>query len=70
MATYESVTYESDDGAQLGTTSTSKVSFWGAVPMVQPALGANLSSATASSQVIQLVSTLYEQLVSTGIVRK
>lgn len=70
MASYEAIDYGSDDGAQYGTVSTSKIAFWGATPMVQPALGANLSSATASSQVIQLVSTLYEQLVSTGLIRK
>lgn len=33
MATYEQLQYNSDDGAQLGN-ATSKVAFYGAVPVV------------------------------------
>jgi hypothetical protein len=35
MATYEQVTYNSPDGAQVGKGATEKVAFYGAVPVVQ-----------------------------------
>jgi hypothetical protein len=35
MATYEQVTYNSPDGAQIGKSATEKVGLYGAVPVVQ-----------------------------------
>ena len=37
MATtsYEQVTYNSPDGAQIGVSATDKVAFYGAVPVIQ-----------------------------------
>jgi hypothetical protein len=35
MPTYESLTYNSPDGAQIGKSATEKVAFYGAVPVVQ-----------------------------------
>lgn len=47
MASYEQVTYNSPDGAQVGATATDKVGFWGATPVVQPAaLTAQLTTIT------------------------
>lgn len=47
MATYEQVTYNSPDGAQIGVSATEKVGFFGATPVVQPtALTAQLTTLT------------------------
>jgi len=35
MPSYEQVTYNSPDGAIIGSSATEKVSFYGAVPVVQ-----------------------------------
>ena len=35
MATYEQVTYNSPDGAQIGKAATEKIGFYGATPVVQ-----------------------------------
>lgn len=32
---YEQVTYNSPDGAQVGQSATEKIGFWGATPVVQ-----------------------------------
>ena len=37
MPSYESVTYNSPDGAQIGKTKNEKVAFYGAVPVAQRA---------------------------------
>jgi len=45
MATYENVTYNSPDGAQIGSSATEKVGFHGAVPSAQRS-GAAQAAAT------------------------
>lgn len=47
MATYENVTYNSPDGAQIGASATEKVGFFGAAPVVRPS-GASQTAITAS----------------------
>ena len=37
MPSYEAVTYNSPDGAQIGSTKSEKVAFYGAVPVAQRA---------------------------------
>jgi hypothetical protein len=37
MPSYEQVTYNSDDGAQIGDSATEKVAFYGATPVAQRA---------------------------------
>lgn len=37
MPSYEQVTYNSPDGAQIGQSASEKVGFYGAVPVVQRA---------------------------------
>lgn len=51
MATYEQVTYNSDDGAQIGKSASEKVGFYGAVPVAQRAYSSavHATSALASS---------------------
>lgn len=49
MATYEQVTYNSPDGAQIGSGAAEKVAFYGSVPVVQRAASAGLHAASALS---------------------
>ena len=48
---YEQVTYNSPDGAMVGSSSTEKVGFFGTTPIVQPADAAQgaLALTTATS---------------------
>ena len=54
---YENVTYNAPDGAQMGRTSTDKISFYGATPVVK------LSTASTSD-----VSSVSSISMSTAIV--
>lgn len=45
---YEQVTHNSPDGAQVGKSATEKVGLWGATPVVQPS-GANQAEASVTS---------------------
>jgi hypothetical protein len=44
---YEQVTYNSPAGAQIGSSATEKVGFYGAVPVVQRTFVASLHNTTA-----------------------
>ena len=56
------------DGATLGQTSTSKVSFWGATPVVQPAITA-VGTATATTALNETkIDRLYAALRTAGII--
>ena len=37
MTSYESVTYNAPDGAQIGKSASEKIAFYGAVPVIQRA---------------------------------
>jgi hypothetical protein len=68
MATYESVTYNSPDGAQVGVAATDKVGFWGATPVVQPSITA-VGTATATTTLNETkIDRLYTALVAAGII--
>lgn len=45
---YESIAAGLPDGAQLGTSATEKVGFWGATPIVQPTILGTAAVATAT----------------------
>lgn len=47
MATYENLTQNSPDGAQIGISADEKIGFFGAVPVVRPS-GASQTAITAS----------------------
>jgi hypothetical protein len=55
MATYERVDYGSADGCQVGGAATDKVGFFGAVPVVQPAVIAAATDATTAISQANLV---------------
>lgn len=49
MASYEQVTYNSPDGAQIGKSSTEKIGFYGAAPVAQYATIAAVTTTGATS---------------------
>jgi len=49
MATYETVTYNSPDGAQIGNSASEKVAFYGAVPVIQRAYSSALHATSGIS---------------------
>lgn len=49
MASYEQVTYNSPDGAQIGKSSTEKIGFYGTAPVAQYATIASVTTTAATS---------------------
>ena len=49
-AEFEQITYNAPDGAQLGRTSTDKIAFYGATPVVRISTVSTLDVSTTSSQ--------------------
>lgn len=47
---FEQVTYNAPDGAQMGLTSTDKISFYGATPVVKISTASTSDVSTTSSQ--------------------
>ena len=52
MAEYERVDYGSDDGCQIGGAATDKIGFFGATPVVRPAV-TNTTTTTATTTALQ-----------------
>jgi hypothetical protein len=83
MPTYEQVTYNSDDGALIGNTSTEKLGFYGATPITRyVGVGAastyatttlttsmtGLTSLAAMTSMIHQVSTITVALRNLGLI--
>lgn len=49
MATYEQVTYNSPDGAQIGSSTSEKIAFFGTTPISQRAAAAQATSIWGTS---------------------
>lgn len=64
MATYEQLTYNSPDGAQIGSSATEKVAFFGATPVVQQT-GAAVPTDLATA--ITAITALRLALVNLGL---
>jgi hypothetical protein len=47
MASYEQITYNSPDGAQIGSSATEKVAFYGGVPVAQRAYSSAVHATSA-----------------------
>lgn len=78
---YEQVTYNSDDGAQVGNASTTKLAFYGSAPMTKPTISSAVSTTSSNStngfgfcsnaellQVVHAVSSMAYQLKQLGLV--
>lgn len=79
---YEQVSYNAPDGSQFGKTSTEKISFWGATPIIRgTSTVANISTtafrstaglygfdtSTEGLQVTAALSTIIVQLKAVGL---
>lgn len=68
MATYEQVTYNSPDGAQIGKSATEKIGFYGATPVVKPSVTwPNTGTATTTLNETK-VNRIMAALVSLGLI--
>lgn len=73
MATYEQVTYNSPDGAQIGKSATEKVGFYGAVPVVQRATASThtttavVTSASYGTLQVAQMQEVQNTLIALGI---
>lgn len=74
MATYEQVTYNSPDGAQLGQSASEKVAFYGAVPVAQRTfssavhISSNLATSSAfGATQLAVINEIQATLVGLGI---
>lgn len=55
---YEQVTYNSPDGAQMGQSATEKIAFYGATPLVQRASSVQAASVVSAQSYISVTSNL------------
>lgn len=77
---YENLTYNSPDGALIGSSATEKIGFFGATPVVQPTgLASALSTSAAVSgafgyssavadEIVERINEIRTALVNLGIV--
>lgn len=73
-SSYESVTYNSPDGAQIGRSASEKIAFYGAVPVVQRpyssavhATSALASSSDFGATQLAAVQEIQKTLIGLGI---
>lgn len=65
---YEQVTYNSPDGAQVGSSSTEKVGFFGKTPIARPSVTwRNTTTATTSTNKLR-INRIYAALTALGLV--
>ena len=65
---YEQVTYNSPSGAQVGSSSTEKIGFFGATPVVQVAVTA-VATGTATTTLNETkINRLYTALRTLGLI--
>lgn len=65
---YEQVTYNSPDGAQVGSSSTEKVGFFGATPIARPSVTwPNTGTATTTLNETK-VNRIMAALVNLGLI--
>jgi hypothetical protein len=65
---YEQVTYNSPDGAQMGKSATEKIGFYGKTPIVQPSVTwPNTGTATTTLNETK-VNRLMTALVNLGLI--
>lgn len=65
---YEQVTYNSPAGAQVGSSSTEKVGFFGATPIARPSVTwRNTTTATTSTNKLR-ITRIYAALINLGLI--
>lgn len=68
MATYEQVTYNGPDGAQIGKAATEKIGFYGSTPVVQPA-SAGQAIPTDLASCIVWITQVRADLIALGLIK-
>ena len=64
----ENVTANAPDGAVMGKSATEKCGFWGATPVVQPAISA-VGTTTATTTLNETkIDRLYAALITAGLI--
>jgi hypothetical protein len=73
-SSYESVTYNSPDGAQIGISASEKIAFYGAVPVIQRAYSSALhatsgvsSSASFGATQLAVLQEIQSTLIGLGV---
>jgi hypothetical protein len=71
---YETVTYNSPDGAQIGISASEKIAFYGAVPVIQRAYSSALhatsgvsSSASFGATQLAVLQEIQKTLIGLGV---
>jgi len=73
MATYEQVTYNSPDGAQIGDSASEKIGFYGATPVVQRATATThtttnvVTSASFGTLQVAQIQEIQNTLIALGL---
>lgn len=62
---YEQVTYNAPSGAQIGSSATEKVAFFGAVPVVQQT---SVAAGTDAATTLTLANTLRTAMLNLGLI--
>lgn len=68
MPTYENLTQNSPDGAQIGASPTEKVAFYGATPVVQGAAVTTLATTPTATDIAVAVNSIISRLQAIGII--
>lgn len=68
MATYEQVTYNSPDGAQVGNSAATPLAFFGATPAVQPS-GVGQAVPTDLASCIVWITKVRLDLIALGLIK-
>ena len=68
MATYEQVTYNSPDGAQVGKSATEKLGFFGKTPIAQPSVTWPGTTTATTALNEAKVNRIMAALVNLGII--
>lgn len=63
---YEQVTYNGPDGAQMGKSSTEKIGFYGATPIVRPSVTQQTTATTTALRAD--INRLETALVNLGLI--
>lgn len=68
MPTYENLTQNSPDGAQIGASATEKVAFYGKTPVVQGAAVTTLATTPTATDIAVAVNSIISRLQNIGII--
>lgn len=68
MASYENVDYGSPDGALFGLTSTAKIGFYGATPIVRATVAATTTTTATTTALQADVDAIRTALQNLGLI--